>query len=224
MQISSLRFSKIGSVIRHKDGSFDIGPLPRIGGPFKTASEYFKAWAAKAKFPYSIDHIKRVCGEHGDDIAASIADFPSKVVDLSDKISAPDLGQYILSHRDYGHNNIVVNDDYDILGVIDWEDACVVPPGILEFPLTLQMVPRSMDLPSNYDDRGLPIDAAGVEKALDREAYVNYVRREEACAGLSSTLSDALANERIQDVATAMRLYTDGKMGYYTKVLEPYLT
>jgi hypothetical protein len=33
-----------------KDGSPHIGPFSDIGGPFETATAFFKAWAAYAKF------------------------------------------------------------------------------------------------------------------------------------------------------------------------------
>ncbi|OBT97653.1 hypothetical protein VE01_04426 [Pseudogymnoascus verrucosus] len=40
-----------------QDGNYDIGPLPDLGGPFDTATAFFEAWAAKAKFPKSRDTI-----------------------------------------------------------------------------------------------------------------------------------------------------------------------
>jgi len=39
--------------VTRKDGSYDIGQFPDIGRPFKTATAFFDAWAAHAKFPKS---------------------------------------------------------------------------------------------------------------------------------------------------------------------------
>lgn len=44
-KMASIRFPKIGRVIRQDDGSYAIGPFSDLGGPFSTAAEYFKAWA-----------------------------------------------------------------------------------------------------------------------------------------------------------------------------------
>lgn len=58
---------------------------------------------------------------------SQIVNFPPKVGELASDITAQDLGPFPLFHVDFGHNNIVVDDDYNVLGVIDWEHAYSVP-------------------------------------------------------------------------------------------------
>ena len=42
-EISSITFPKISSIVRLPDGTYDVGPLPKLGGPFETATEYLQA-------------------------------------------------------------------------------------------------------------------------------------------------------------------------------------
>ena len=76
-------FPKIGAISRLEDGTYDIGPLPGLGGPFSTATEYIKAWAATAKFrSMSKSMTKEACGDMSDEIEASIAEFPIRLMKL----------------------------------------------------------------------------------------------------------------------------------------------
>ncbi|WEW60881.1 hypothetical protein PRK78_006369 [Emydomyces testavorans] len=220
-EISSLLFRKIGSIIRREDGSYDIGPIPGLGGPFKTATEYFKAWAATVQFPHSEAFIKESCGDLGARIATSTAEFPRKISKLTDRLVMQDTGPFPLCHVDFGHNNIIVDDNYKILGVIDWEHAFAAPWETLEFPLTLNMVPAAMDAPWNYDERGMPRDEKTRERLVEREDYIAAVARAEKSTPALPMLSSMLKNQRVQDLATAMRLFaSEGKMGFYSEILD----
>jgi hypothetical protein len=59
VQMTSVRLPGLGTIVKSNDGSYDIGPLPDIGGPFKTATAFFGAWAAHAKFPNSREGIQK---------------------------------------------------------------------------------------------------------------------------------------------------------------------
>ena len=63
-EISSITFPKIGSIVRLPDGTYDVGPLPKLGGPFRTATEYLQAWAKHARFYGGTDWLKDNCGAH----------------------------------------------------------------------------------------------------------------------------------------------------------------
>lgn len=49
--MTSIRFPKIGMISLRVNGSYDIDPIPGLGGPFESAQDYFIAWADNAKFP-----------------------------------------------------------------------------------------------------------------------------------------------------------------------------
>ena len=216
-------FPKIGAITRSEDGTYDVGPLPKIGGPFDTVSDYLKAWAKEAKFAHSPNRIKELCGDLGDEVAASTAQFPQLLAQLSDEVPIRNNGPFPLAHVDFGHNNIIVDDNYKVLGVIDWEHAFAAPWETIDFPLTLSKVPKPMDAPWNYDENGVPIDEDSRKRIVERKEYLDAVRQAEERCKLPPTLSSVLHNERGQDLAYAMRLFAvDGKMGFYSKVLDAY--
>lgn len=219
-EISSITFPKIGAIVRQEDGTYDVGPLPGLGGPFDTATQYLKAWAKNARFP-DLSQAKEACGEYYDEVVAQIVDFPQKLEELAAGIPMRDHGPFPLFHRDFGHNNIVVDDDYNVLGVIDWEHACSVPWECVYFPVTLSVVPASMDAPKNYDERGIARDADTRSLIDERTGYITKVQEMERSKGLSSWLSATLADQGSQDLAYGMKLYIeDGKFGFYTKLLD----
>ena len=128
-----------------------------------------------------------------------------------------------MCHGDFGHNNMIFDDNYQLLGVIDWETAFAAPWEISgEFPLTLSVVPPDMDAPWNYDEKGLPKDMEGKEKFADREEYIAMVTEKEREIGWTEgyRLSMALQDPSRQYLATAMTLYQRGKPGWYSKVME----
>lgn len=58
-------------------------------------------------------------------------------------------------HGDFGHHNILVDDDYRVKGVIDFEYAFAGPWEIAaSFPKNLFSMPRVADAPWNYDADG----------------------------------------------------------------------
>ena len=197
-----------------------MGPLPGLGGPFSTATEYFEAWAKSANFVLPLDQVKEICGENFEETAAQIAKFPLRLEQLTSKIAFRDQGPFPLFHADYGHHNIVVDDRYNVLGVIDWEYACSVPWESIYFPWTLSVVPAPM-VPDNYDDDGNAKDCDTRTIIDEQKEYIHTVQEMERKKGLAPLLSATLADRAIQDVAYAMKLYVeDGICGQYTTILD----
>lgn len=215
-----MTFPKIGAIIRLEDGTYDVGPVPGLGGPFNTATEYLKAWAKAARFP-GLSQAKQGCGGYYDEIMPQIADFPHKLEALAGSIPIRNHGPFPLFHGDFGHNNIIVDDDYNVLGVIDWEHVYSVPWECVYFPITLLGVPAAMDAPWNWDENGIPTDLETRTEIEDQAVYIDSVKQVERRNGFSALLSTTLADPANQDLACAMKLYTeDGKFGFYTKVLD----
>lgn len=118
---------------------------------------------------------------------------------------------------------MIFDDEYNLLGVIDWEAAFAGPWEISgEFPLTLSTVPPDMDAPWNYDEKGYPKDPGDIQKFEDREVYIAVVTEKEREMGLTDgyRLSTALQDSSRQYLATAIRLYQRGMPGWYAKVME----
>ncbi|CAG7928737.1 unnamed protein product [Penicillium olsonii] len=224
--LSRIQLPRIGTILRqNEDGSFDQGPIPGIGGPFETATEFFQAWATKVEFGISEAKLREAAGSLADELSFSASSFLSLVKTLARNLSVQDKGPFPLCHGDFGHNNMVFDDEYNLLGVIDWEAAYAGPWEIFaEFPLTLSLLPPDMDAPWNYDENGHPRDAESIQRYADRREYVTAVIEKEEGMNLleGCRLSVALQDSCRQDLATAMRLYRRGKPGWYSKVIEKF--
>lgn len=49
------------------------------------------------------------------------------------------------------HSNIIVDEEYAVLGIIDWEGASALPWELVEHPLFLKTLPRTFSTPDVYD-------------------------------------------------------------------------
>ena len=130
-----------------------------------------------------------------------IFNFPPKVGELAFKITAGDQGPCPLFHVDLGHKNIVVDDNYNVIGVIDWEHAYSVPWERIYFPWSLSTVPAPIAL-DNYDERGVPKDHNTSTIIGEQKRYIDTVQCIERNKGLSPFLSATLANQASQDLVS----------------------
>lgn len=220
--MSTIRFPKIGMITKREDGSYDIDAIPGLGGPFETAAEYFEAWSKHAKFPLSDTFVRSTLPRNlQDEIVASIRDFPQRVRDSLKSLNSP--GPFPLAHPDFFHSNVIIDEHYNILSIIDWENAGTVPWEAVEFPLFLATVPPPMDAPWNYNSEGIPVNEETRMRWDERKAYVQSVKKAEEEVGSEHRLSTVLASGDLQNVATALKLYVvDGKIGYYCRVLDQF--
>ena len=149
VQLSAVQLPKIGTIVSmNRDGTYQQGPIPGLGRPFNTATEFFKAWAAKVEFSMSDEQLLAASGLYAAEIIPSIASFTKSINKLADRLSVHDHGPFPLCHGDFGHNNIIIDNKYRVLGVIDWETAFAGPWEVFgDFPLTLSTVPPAMDAP-----------------------------------------------------------------------------
>lgn len=217
---------KIGKVVGiNEDGTYRQGPLPNLGGPFDTAADFFRAWSSTVEFGLSESRLRDAAGPYADEISQSLSAFRGWVNDNAEHLSANNTGPFPVCHGDFGHNNIVFDDNYRLLGVIDWETAFAAPYEISgEFPLSLLVIPPAMDVSWKYDEAGCLKDPEVRQKFDDRTSYIAIVRHKAQERGLTGgyTLSAALQDAQRQHLASAMRLYQDGIPGWYFKVAEEF--
>jgi len=227
VQLSAVQLPKIGTIVSmNRDGTYQQGPIPGLGGPFDTATKFFKAWAAKVEFGMSDEQLRAASGPYAAEIIPSVTSFTKSINKLAGRLSVRDHGPFPLCHGDFGHNNVIVDDKYHVLGVIDWETAFAGPWEVFgDFPLTLSTVPPAMDAPWNYDEEGSPKSTDLIRKFVDQKDYIAAVRQEENRSdGNSRCLSEALGDWRRRQLATAMRLYQNGKVGWYSKLIDEFLS
>lgn len=198
-----------------------MGPLPSIGGPFDTVTEYLEAWAKTVQFPY-MDTLRESCGDKSDKIETSILSFPLRVKELAATIPIRNQGPFPLMHNDFGHNNIVVDDNWKVLGVIDWEHAWSAPWEFNDFPLALRVMPAILAPAWCYNENGEAVSEQTKIRIQDREDYVNCIRQAEKKKGLPPLLSAALADKAGNDLTEAMSLYSEGIFAEYCKIIDAY--
>jgi hypothetical protein len=214
--MASIRFSRIGAIVL-RDGEFDVGPIPGLGGPFDTAAEYFEAWANTAKFPSREARIRaRTPADLVDEILTAISSFPPRVRKLAGRFPFRE-GPFPLNHTDLYSSNVIIDTEYNVLSTIDWENAFVGPWELVEFTKQLSIIPPAMDGPlykeTDYD------------KAMNlaRGEYLKLVQMAEKKRHLDTKLSSVLCDEGIQAFAHAFWLYGEGRIGFYDAVLEDLL-
>lgn len=90
--MASLRFPKIGTIVRAEDdGSYTIGPFPDIGGPFNTATEIFESQPSHAKFPcFLTKYGKNARGSPRKRFSCRFLEFPSAVREKAHQLFSSD--------------------------------------------------------------------------------------------------------------------------------------
>ncbi|KAL7273599.1 hypothetical protein RUND412_003524 [Rhizina undulata] len=126
-QLATISAPKLGLFTLNDDGTIGIGPLPKafgFQGPFESTSDYLLSWTAHANFRNTA--LLKI--ELEDDallqsLKKSVSSFPSR---LESFIRAtPSVGSlsknggYPIVHRDFLVHNILFDDQYNFVGVID---------------------------------------------------------------------------------------------------------
>jgi hypothetical protein len=211
-----LRFPKIGTITRGKDGDYVIGPFQDIGGPFNTAAEFFKAWGKHAKFPRGKDEILEMMGGGpAQKVLKAINEFPSQIEVMADQLSQHEYGPFPLCHGDFLHSNMIVNESFEVIGIIDWEGACTLPLELVTFPSFLNIMPIHFGSPEGYDQDELPVDCEERQRWKERQDYVQMVKSAEEN---DHVLSMCLSNKKGLALAYYMNAYGNGKLGFYDTV------
>ena len=96
--------------------------IPGLGGPFSNSADYYRAWAAKQNKNAPSEKLAE--------------EFPARLATVAHRISNYPRGPFNLSHPDFGYHNFIVDNNYNLLAVIDWDGAQVRP---LEFSAILPM-------------------------------------------------------------------------------------
>ncbi|KAJ4286505.1 hypothetical protein N0V90_013205 [Kalmusia sp. IMI 367209] len=214
VEIASVRFPNIGSIVKLPDGTYAVGPIPGIGGPFESAADFFKAWAKQTKFPYNENTVReRTPAELVDDVLKSITDFPSRLTHFAQHHCFQE-GPFPIIHTDLYKSNILVDSEYRVQSVIDWEDAIVAPWELVEFIKDLSIVPPVLDGPLYREEE------SDREIFAERARYVEVVKQMEQTRDLDSKLSAALGDWKVQNLAHAVWLYQDGRIGFYSSIFD----
>ena len=196
-----IRFPQIGMIAKRGDGTYEAEAIPGLGGPFNTATEYFAAWGEHTKFPYSEKSMRIMLPEeYKDDVIRSTGDYPRRIKEQRFDITVRNEGPFPLRHTDFFHSNVIVNAQFNVLSIIDWEHAGTVPWEKVEFPMFLLTLPPALDFPWRYDDDGKPLGDDTREVWGEREEYVQSVAEAEKEMGSDDGLSSILGSIYYQNL------------------------
>jgi len=139
VQLSALQFKQIGYLHDDVDGQYRIDAmLDRKGkrvGPLSSAGDYYK-WRADQPLNRSNESV----------VDIQEASFHAYLY----RLALPFLmngvrndGPFPLAHNDLGVHNVLFDDKWKLVGVIDWSGACVVPwESFAQFPGGVMLGPH----------------------------------------------------------------------------------
>ncbi|KAI0102272.1 hypothetical protein GGR51DRAFT_527686 [Nemania sp. FL0031] len=149
-------------------------------------------------------------------VLAAIDVFPSRTKAAARRISCNNYGPFLICHADFPHSNIAVDENFEVLGIIDWESACTFPLQLVMFLHFLDVTPASFDSPGNYHEDGQPIDGHKRQPWQDRKDYVQIV---ESVEQEDHVLSTCLRDEKSLALAYSTMAYKNGKLRVYDTVI-----
>lgn len=200
VQLASLTFDRIGSLRESHDnpGDFFIGSEIETGeGPWDTAQQYYSAVAR---------HRLQVAEHDAEPEVRECDSFnlPHRFCELMPLLQSRETRPYGLANRDFGAHNVLVDDDFNIIGLIDFD-------GVIAAPIELvAQLPLFTGL-----ERPIPGFVETGEFALKRiertkhqvPQYIEFVSgaiaEAEATVGLAD--SSGLADAMVSDAASAVQ-------------------
>lgn len=204
--MSNLCFDRIGSIFKTSYGTYTVSQIPRFGGPFSSAAEYYVAWANLERPNTELKPPINRC-------------FPDRVAAAAGELSSQNGGPFSLVHPDFGNHNILVNDEYDIVSVVDWGGANVLP---LEFsaifPASLQAIHDIFWMGGPFDNAQTRLEHS--ERKNDQLIYVAFTRTEEIQQDRPPRLSLELGGVRAT-VADCLPLYSEGNQNPLCRIIDP---
>jgi hypothetical protein len=130
IELAAIQFDRIGSLYEDGD-SFTIGPEPETGdGPWDTAADYYRSW---------MRHLVEVAERDADPEVKKKPSFnlPQSFLPLMHQysIGLTSCGPFRLVNRDFGAHNLLVDDNFNIVGLIDLDGVMAAPIDLVaQFP------------------------------------------------------------------------------------------
>lgn len=112
VELFRIQLPKIGTVIGiNPDDTYQQGPVPELCGHFDTATDFFKAWATYASFGMSPSSLTDASDSYANEVETSTASFEPLINDLATRLSVRNEGPFPPCHGNFGHNNIIFDDE-----------------------------------------------------------------------------------------------------------------
>ncbi|KAG4432826.1 hypothetical protein IFR05_011691 [Cadophora sp. M221] len=212
--MATAKISKLGSLVLRPNGKVDIGPLPAqfgFEGPFSSAVDYFLAWAAHAEFgnmEFLRDRPKDTDGLRS--LKRAVISFPPRLKSAMESRNLVGCENgYPIVHRDFLLHNILFDDAYDIVGVIDWEFAHSAP---------LEVFAALTNMYSVFDSRTLH---AVTDTNEEGRQYIEDIMNEEMDTRQSRKLSQTFGSI-LGDIGLCMSFFEEGEAVSFGDLLDRY--
>lgn len=210
--MSSICLGKIGSLILGANGMVEIGPLPAsfgFRGPFSSPIDYFLSWSASAKFKNS----KFLVAQSNDDatlqaLKHEVEIFPARLASAMEEKPPTSCTSYPLVHKDFLIHNILFDEEYNVVGVIDWENTHSSP---------FEVFAALTNMYSHFDSKTLHM----VPDERDGKAYIHDVMHEEVKMKLANKVSSSFGSI-LGDIGYCMNLFEEGRATWFTHILKRY--
>ncbi|KND89022.1 Altered inheritance of mitochondria protein 9, mitochondrial [Tolypocladium ophioglossoides CBS 100239] len=202
-QLFGASLNQIGCLVLDSSGEVGIGHLPAafgFQGPFNLPADYFSSWVGQNPKFKNLQHLNDLSLRHATE------SFPGRLGSVIHKLNANGLcGRYPVLHPDFFMHNILLNDEFEVVGVIDWEYAYSVPIGV--FAARINMFARfdSVKATLDWDDEGAQ--------------YIADVERMEGNMDLAHKLCKAITSP-VGILGVCMQLYEEGTAVPFDKVMD----
>ncbi|KAK4151386.1 hypothetical protein C8A00DRAFT_45395 [Chaetomidium leptoderma] len=134
VQLASIRLPKIGCIIQDGSGLFVVGPLTETGsGPYDSAAEFY------ADYPLALS---KALGEPPvswqDELVQAFRSLAASFPPPAARVGAGPAESFGLANFDLNPNNFLVDREFNVLAVIDWDSVASVPDAALyRFPFLM---------------------------------------------------------------------------------------
>lgn len=165
VQLANMTFDKIGSI--HQDGDqFTIGPEIETGkGPWDTPQQYYSDLVRHKMEVADADAAPEV--RESDSFS-----FPSRFLELMESFGTREAG-FSLVNRDFGAHNVLVDNEFNMVGFIDFDGVMSAPSAfVAQLPVFTDVW---RPVPGHVETR--PFAVARMEKTAHLfPKYVELVR------------------------------------------------
>ena len=132
IKLAAIRMPKIGSIIRDPvdQRSFVVGPLNETGsGPYASAADFY------ADYPLALSKRLANGAEPVDGQSELVGAFRSLAASFpppaARNVNEGTAGDFGLANFDLNPNNVIVDRQFNVLSVIDWDTVVAVPDAAL---------------------------------------------------------------------------------------------
>lgn len=192
--------SQIGCLTFDSGNNIVIGHLPvAFGsqGPFTRAADYFLSWCDQDPEFKNLPRLNNPL------LKSATQSFPKCLKLAIQKVRNDKTCRYPIVHPDFGLHNILLNNDFEIVGVIDWEHAHSAPAGVFAARTNIFARFDATNMSLKWDNDGA-IYMTGFER----------IKNPDPAKRLSMALTDPLAI-----LGFCMQLYEEGRAIPFDEVL-----